>query len=230
MNMDKTGKTGVFFIGASGYIATAVMAGALAIKKGLCDRAGIVTEPPVFSGLGLITPEDMVFGGWDIRPSSPLESAQKYFRSSQLPSEMLRQIEGGLIEVSPEICRGVTTNCGKAIESLSSRETPEREMTLAAQVKKLRKDLSGFRERNSLDCVVVVNLASTEPPLEHGPSHDSVDEFEECIAEDRQEEVRASPLSSSAAVLEGCPYLNFTPSNAALLPAIVILAELRGVP
>ena len=228
--MDKSGKTGVFFIGASGYIATAVIAGALALKKGLCDRAGMVTELPVFSGLGLITPEDMVFGGWDIRPSSPLESAQKYFRSSQLPSEMLRQIEGDLVEVSPEICRGVTTNCGKAIESLSSRETPEREMTLAAQVKKLRKDLSGFRERNSLDCVVVVNLASTEPPLEHRPSHECVDGFEECIEEDRHDEIRASTLYAYAAVLEGCPYLNFTPSNAALLPAIVKLSEMKGVP
>ena len=228
--MDKSGKTGVFFIGASGYIATAVIAGALALKKGLCDRAGMVTELPVFSGLGLIKPEDMVFGGWDIRPSSPLESAQKYFRSSQLPSETLRQIEGGLIEVSPEICRGVTTNCGKAIESLSSRETPEREMTLAAQVKKLRKDLNGFRERNSLDCVVVVNLASTEPPLEHRPSHECVDGFEECIEEDRHDEIRASTLYAYAAVLEGCPYLNFTPSNAALLPAIVKLSEIKGVP
>lgn len=228
--MDKTGKTGVFFIGASGYIATAVIAGALALKKGLCDRIGMVTELPAFSGLGLIDPEDMVFGGWDVRPSSPLESAQNYFRNSQLPAEILRQIEGGLIEVSLEICQGVTTNCGKSIESLSSHQVPGREMTLAAQVKKLRKDLSGFRERNSLDCVVVVNLASTEPPLEHRPSHECVDYFEECITEDRQDEIRASALYSYAAVLEGCPYLNFTPSNAALLPAIVKLAETKCVP
>jgi len=77
--MDKSGKTGVFFVGASGYIATAVIAGALALKKGLCDRAGMVTELPVFSGLGLITPEDMVFGGWDIR------KALKLFRKSNPP-------------------------------------------------------------------------------------------------------------------------------------------------
>lgn len=227
--MDRTGKTGVFFIGASGYIATTVIAGALALKKGLCDRAGMVTELPAFSGLDLICPEDMVFGGWDVRPSSPLESAREYFKSSLLPSEMLRQIEGGLMEVAPEICLGVTTNCGKAIETIACRETNSRQ-TLSAQVKKLRKDLRGFMERNSLECAVVVNLASTEPPLEHNPSHETAEAFEKCIEEDRQDEVRASALYSYASVMEGCPYLNFTPSNAALIPAIVKLAEKKGVP
>ncbi|CAG1066178.1 myo-inositol-1-phosphate synthase [uncultured bacterium] len=228
-DMDRTGKTGVFFIGASGYIATAVIAGALAMRKGLCDRAGMVTELPAFSSLGLIGPEEMVFGGWDVRPSSPLESAREYFRSSLLPSEMLRDIEDGLMEAAPEICMGVATNCGKAIETIACRESSCKQ-TLSAQVKKLRKDLRGFRERNSLECVVVVNLASTEPPLEHSPSHETAEAFEKCIEEDRQDEVRASSLYSYASVMEGCPYLNFTPSNAALIPAIVKLAEEKGVP
>ncbi|CAG0930898.1 myo-inositol-1-phosphate synthase [Planctomycetaceae bacterium] len=226
--MDRTRKTGVFFIGASGYIATSVIAGSLALKKGLCDRAGMVTELPVFSGLGLIEPGDMVFGGWDVRASSPLESAAAYFRNSLLPSELLGQIEGGLADVAAEIRRGVVTNCGRAIESLSGQDS--RDASLSAQVMKLRKDLRGFKARNSLDCAVVVNLASTEPPLERSPSHETPEAFERCLEEDRKEQVRASALYSWAAVLEGCPYLNFTPSNAALLPAVVKLAEKNDVP
>lgn len=228
--MDRTGKTGVFFIGASGYIATAVMAGAFALKRGICDRTGMVTDLPLFSGLGLIEPGEMVFGGWDIRPASPLECAENYFGSSQLPMEMLRRIEADLVETAPNISRGVTTNCGRAIEDLSAPTVPERALTLEAQVKKLRGDIRDFRERNSLDSVIVVNLASTEPPIEAYPSHGSIDLLEECIEGNRADEVRASTLYTYAAILERCPYLNFTPSNAALLPALVALAEKNGVP
>lgn len=228
--MDRTAKTGVFFVGASGYIATAVMAGAFALKRGLCDRTGMVTDLPIFSGLGLIEPEEMAFGGWDIRQASPLESAENYFKSSQLPMEMLRRIEADLFGVSPDICQGIATNCGKAIESLSDPPAAGRDTTLSAQAKKLRKDLSDFRERNSLDSVVVVNLASTEPPIEMKPWHESIEGFEEMIEGNRTDEVRASTLYTYAAILEGCPYLNFTPSNAALLPALVALAEKRNVP
>lgn len=223
------GKTGVFFIGVSGYIATAVIAGALALKKGLSDRTGMVTELPHFNGLALAEPADMAFGGWDIRTGSPLESAVSLFKSAGLPSELLSAIEGGLIEVSPNICHGITTNCGRTIELLSADTATERAMTLEAQALKLRKDIAGFREKNSLDCVVVVNLASTEPPLEARPSHETPDGFEECVMEDRSEEVRASAIYAYAAILEGCPYINFTPSNA-LVPALVELARKNGVP
>lgn len=226
--MDRRRCTGVFFIGASGYIATAAAAGAIALKKGLCDRSGMVTGLPEFSGLELIEPEEMVFGGWDVRQCSPLESAAAYFKSSLLPAELLGLIEGELADVAAEVRRGVVTNCGRAIESLAARDGHE--TPLQAQVERLRGDLRDFKARNSLDCVVVVNLASTEPPLSRCPSHETPEAFEKCIEEDRRNEVRASALYSWAAVLEGCPYLNFTPSNAALLPAIVKLAERAGVP
>lgn len=202
----------------------------MAMKRGLAGRSGMVTDLPEFAGFGLIEPEDLVFGGWDIRAVSPLESAYAFFKNSQLPSEILPHIEGDLIEVSPNIYQGISTNCGKAIEVLSGQGAPERAMTLASQVDKLRTDIGDFRERNGLERVVVVNLASTEPPLEARPSHESHDEFEECIEEDRFDEVRASTLYAYASILEGCPYVNFTPSNAALIPALVALAELKGVP
>lgn len=226
--MEMTTKTGVFFVGASGYIATAVMAGAFALKKGLCDRSGMVTELPVFSTLGLIDPGELAFGGWDIRQASPLESAENYFRNSQLPMEMLGRIEADLAGVAPDIYEGITTNCGRAIVELS--KTNKKRMPLPAQVEKLRDDISQFRKRNSLDTVVVVNLASTEPPLEKSPSHDSVEAFGKCIERDMHSEIRASALYTYAAILENCPYLNFTPSNAALLPAHVSMAKERKVP
>jgi len=223
------GKTGIFFIGASGYIATVVMAGALAIRKGISGRTGMVTGLPEFSGLALADPAEMAFGGGGIRSATPLESACNFFKSSQLPSEeLLPHIKGDLMEISRNICRGITTNCGKTIESLSAGA--EEPMTLAAQVNRLRGDINGFRERNSLQCVIVVNLASTEPPIEACPAHATLAGLKASIEDDRSTEVRASTLYAYAAILEGCPYINFTPSNAALLPALIELAEKTGVP
>lgn len=223
-------KTGIFFIGASGYIATAVIAGALAMGKGLCRRAGMVTELPMFSGLPLADPEAFAFGGWDIRQSTPLECARSFFSSLRLPSDILPRIEADLAAVGQNIFSGISTNCGKSIEHISTLAGHERNAALPTLAIKLRKDIQEFRERNALESVVVVNLASTEPPIEEYPAHSSIEEFERCIEEDRSSEVRASALYTYAAVLEGCPYINFTPSNAALLPALIMLAEKLGVP
>src|SRR3972149_7520788 len=139
-------RTGIFFIGASGDIAPAVIAGARAMRKGLCKRAGMVTELPRFSGLTLADPESFAFGGWDIRQTSVIESARNFFRSSQLPYEIRPLLEADLVEVGPNICRGVSTNCGKAIEFSSSPPAHERDITLSAQVMMLRKDIQESRE------------------------------------------------------------------------------------
>lgn len=222
-------RTGVFFIGALGYIATTVMAGTIALKKGLTGKTGMVTDLDAFSGLGLIKPEDIVYGGWDIRDETPLQSANRFFKSSQLPSELLPMIEGGLIELASNIYRGVTTNCGNAIQRLGTLEAAPA-LDLKSEIEKLRSDIRDFREKNSLDDVIVINLASTEPPLAPSPFHLTLDAFTECINGDRTDAVRASTLYAYAAVAEGCPYINFTPSNGALLPAILELAEKERVP
>ncbi|MBI1910766.1 MAG: inositol-3-phosphate synthase [Deltaproteobacteria bacterium] len=222
------GKTGVLLIGCTGYISTAVIAGTMALNKGLCSRTGMVTELEPFSGLNLPEPSDLVFGGWDIRCASPIESAYELFRNSQLPTEILKAIEEDIKGVAQNIYAGVTTNCGRAITHLCDR--PEEYKPLREQVDKLKSDIRDFKERNGLESAVVINLASTEPPLEFMECHTSLDTFEQCLDEDNHEAIRASTLYSYAAVSEGCPYLNFTPSNAALIPAILELAESNKVP
>lgn len=225
-----TKRVGVFYIGALGYIATTVTAGALALKKRLTERTGMVTELSQFSGLPLIEPEEMVFGGWDIREGSPLESAYAFFKNNtQVPCpDFLPQIEEDLKSISANYYAGVATNCGKAIEFISG--SVQTGSGLRAQVEKLRADLRDFKKRNGLEEAVVVNLASTEPPLELGPCHADLKSFEECIASDRFASVRASTLYAYASILEGCPYVNFTPSNGALIPALIELAKKEGVP
>ncbi|MBI5644448.1 MAG: inositol-3-phosphate synthase [Deltaproteobacteria bacterium] len=222
-------KTGILFIGSSGYISAAAMAGAFALRKGLTARTGMVTDLPQFSGLGLIEPEDFVFGGWDIRSATPLESAEKFFRNGHLPGyEILPNIAEELRGVTPNLYEGVSTNCGAAIEGLSGNR-PETS-TLREQVERLRSNIRDFKERSALDEAVVFNLASTEPQIADSEWLSTPHKLEECVNENRVTAVRASTLYAYAAVLEGCPYINFTPSNGALVPAIIKLAEETGVP
>ena len=80
------------------------MAGALAIRKGISGRTGMVTGLPEFSGLALADPAEMAFGGWEIRSATPLESACNFFKSSQLPSEeLLPHIKGDLMALYVEL-------------------------------------------------------------------------------------------------------------------------------
>lgn len=227
--MDRTGKTGVLLIGASGCIAAAVMSGAFAMKRGLCPRTGMVTALDAFSGLGLADPGEMVFGGWEIRSASPLEAAREYFASARLPAETLSAIEPDLAAASENVREGLSTNCGRAVEALSDLPGQRHPLPLSEEVARLRRDIRAFCGTHSIEAAVVVNLASTEPPLEAGLSGLSIDGFEQRVREDRPGEMRASALYAYAAILEGCPYINFTPS-AALPEALVELAERTLVP
>lgn len=224
-------RTGVLLIGSSGYIATAVITGILAERKGLSGRHGMVTELEAFSGLDLINPGELVIGGWDIRAISPVEAAYSFFKSSGLPGhEILPRIEDELKDVSSNLYRGVATNCGRTIEAMATEGAAVDGMSLREQAEKLKADIRDFKERNALDEAVVVNLASTEPPLEFKKCHETAAGFEACLDEDNKDLVRASTLYAYAAVTEGCPYINFTPSNGALAPAIIALARENNAP
>ncbi|MFH2002648.1 MAG: inositol-3-phosphate synthase, partial [Planctomycetota bacterium] len=74
------------------------------------------------------------------------------------------------------------------------------------------------------------NLASTEPLLDIVPGHEDLEKLEVLLDENQGNRVRASMLYAYAAIQEGCAYINFTPSNAALVPAIETLAGNLGVP
>ncbi len=76
--------------------------------------------------------------------------------------------------------------------------------------------------------MVVVNVASTEPPFELGDVHVSRERLLPALDERRQPILPASSLYAWATVDLGFPYINFTPSLGASFPAIQQLARERG--
>jgi len=225
----KSKKLGVWIIGAFGSVATTTMVGALAMGKQLTSTTGMVTAGPQFDSLGLVEPEEMVFGGCDVRKGNLIDEALMVSRQTPGMQGLAEAVIEELEAVREHITCGTGINCGEAIEGLIS-DVKCRPQTLREEIAGLRRAISNFRDSNSLEKVVVVNLSSTEPLLAPAASHSDLKTLEAALDRDDPEVARASTLYAYAAIQEGCPYINFTPSNGALLPAIIQLAADRGIP
>src|SRR5690606_14539088 len=90
-------------------------------------------------------------------------------------------------------------------------------------------DIAGFRARNGLSRVVVVNVSSTEPPVDARPEIGTLADLEERIAAG-DDVLPPSSLYAYAAFHAGCGYVEFTPSTGPALPALAELAALQKVP
>ncbi len=224
-------RTGVWLIGARGGLATTVVAGTRVVVRGLAAPLGLTTAGPGFQHLDLVPLADLVFGGHEIRSGSLAESAAQIARDNgSIRSEWLPSIAGDLADVERRIRPGQAVNCGSAIEQLADPRGTLGGLGLRDLIARLAADLGEFRRAERLERVVVVNLASTEPPLSAGAEPATLADLSRLLDEDRRSAVRASLLYACAALHSGCAYVNFTPSNAALVPAVGELARERGLP
>lgn len=223
-------RIGVWIIGIKGSIALTTILGSLAIRRGLKAETGMVTATALFHGLALPAISEIVFGGCDLRPQGLKELATELQQDfNLLDQEIFRDLTTCLTAIEDDVTSGTAINCGKAIESLGQPPPPSTQ-GINGEIETIRQNLRLFRQRHGLNEVVVVNLASTEPPLDFGPCHQDITALRQKFSEDDHSILRASTLYAYAAISEGCPYINFTPSNAALPPALIALAETRGVP
>ncbi|MCA9323123.1 MAG: inositol-3-phosphate synthase, partial [Planctomycetes bacterium] len=147
-----------------------------------------------------------------------------------IPLEAIHVIRDDLEEIQARVRNGTVANCGKTIGSLASSKIRRDRRSLADTLAAIEADLRAFKDENALDRVVVVNLASTEPPILLERAHTTPGGLARLIKEDRRDALRASTLYSWAALRQGMPFLNFTPSNACILPAHVALAKKKGIP
>ncbi len=220
---------GVWFIGALGSVATTTVMGCMALRRGIFPPTGMSTAAALFSPLGLVDPDDLVFGGMDIRRESFTEALKRVplGLTGLDPSQQTSLIEETACW-EENICRGTTINCGEAVRHLD--DATEVNRTLREEIAFIRAALQNFRQKYNLQHVVVVNLASTEPLLDPCPCHNSLSGLEECLDRNEVSAIRAGTLYAYAAIQESCSFINFTPSNSALLPAIIEMAETQGVP
>ena len=210
-----SGRTGVWLVGARGSVATSAICGAAALHAGLVEPVGCVTERPEFAESGLPGYGDLVFGGHDV-VGTPIEKrAELLADGGVLPHRLVGQLRGELRATEAEIRPGYE---------------PAADDPQAAAAARLAGDLAGFRDRQRLDRVVVVNVSSTEPPYRPGPQVGSLDALRSALDAGTADLLPPSALYAYAAFTAGCPYVDFTPSVGARLPALAELADAGGLP
>ncbi len=226
----ENGTIGVWLIGALGSISATVILGALAIGKGAAGAVGLVTESRPFRELHLTPVDALRFGGCDIRSSRLTDSLAA--AAGDVPEVAAQTLASSTLQIEAiqrHLTQGTRRNCGSAISALAE-PVDHCDRPIRDDIAALVADMQAFKREIGADEVVVVNLASTEPALAQAPCHDSLEEFERCLDANDNNVVSAGSIYAYAAISAGCPYINFTPSNGALLPAVIELAEQRGVP
>ncbi len=224
-------KIGIWLVGAWGGVGTTFATGLAALQRGVTSTAGLVSELPSFAALELARWNQFVVGGHEIRKTSyAVEALHLHNKSRVFSRELLQQVGPTLDEFDKNVRTGTLINVGSTIESLASSATVKtRGERPAIAMERITADILEFRERLNLAHVIVVNVASTEPPLEETSESMSWPDLAQTLDDSPTSTVPASTLYAAAAMRCGCSYINFTPSVGSNLPALHELALKQGV-
>ena len=211
---------GLWIIGAKGGVATTVMTGLAALSRGAIPSTGLVTELEPFTRLELVPCADIVVGGHDIRPGRLADEARRmWVESRAIDPELLASAEPFLTAVESRLRPGTVVAAGEKICELADPAFVARAETPRAAIAQVRADIEAFARDTGVGHVVVVNLASTEPPAAR-PIPPGWAELEPLLDDPAACPLPASSLYALAAIEAGASYVNFTPSTGATPEAI----------
>lgn len=199
-------RVGIWLIGAFGGVGSSVALGLAALQQKLIDTTGLVTALPCFANVDLDSLDDIVVGGHEIRKSN-------FARECAF-------LGGGTPAYPPNLI-------GACLEQLDEWT---KNVSLFTTFRRMPSHLIEFVEANGLNQLVVVNVASTEPPIESQPLHSDRSCIEKMANAGDESALPASCWYAFTAINNKCPYVNFTPSPGVNLPALLALAKDRGVP
>ncbi len=220
-------RVGLWLVGAHGGVSTTVAVGLAALKLELITSAGLVSELEHFSDLGLIDWPSIVLGGHEIRKTDSRTEA--FLLSGITPAinrELIIQCESELASFDKNVRPGVLYNVGETIRKLSDREFVNDDPTARSAIDRIQADLVEFVTNHELDQLIVVNLASTEPPVDPAELPKTWAELEPTLTQPTCP-LPASSLYAIAALEKGWPFVNFTPSLGSGPGAIQELAVIR---
>jgi myo-inositol-1-phosphate synthase len=227
-----TGKLGVMVVGL-GAVATTMIAGVEAIRRGLAKPIGSLTQmgtirlgkrtdntsPLIKDFVPLAKLEDVVFTGWDIFEDNVYESAA---HAKVLDEKMLLQLKPYLETIKPlpavfdqfyvKRLHGTHVKTGKNKRDLADQ---------------LRADIQAFKK--TVDRVVVIWAASTEIFLQQTAVHQSIEAFEAGL-EANDPGIAPSQIYAYAALSEGVPFANGAPNLTVDFPAMVELSKRNAAP
>lgn len=229
-----SGKLGILTPGL-GAVATTFIAGVESIRRGLAKPIGSITQtatirlgkrtenraPLIKDFVPLADLKDIVFGAWDPIPDDALTAVRK---AGVLEEKDVAPIADFLASIKP--MPAVFDNHYVTRINGTNVKTGKTKRDLAEQ---LRQDIRDFKSKNKLDRVVMVWCASTEIFIKAGPQHATIEQFERAM-DNNDEAIAPSMLYAYAAIMENVPFANGAPNLSADIPALLQLAQQRGVP
>jgi myo-inositol-1-phosphate synthase len=222
------GKLGILLVGL-GAVSTTVIAGVLAIRKGLAKPIGSLTQmgtirlgkrtdgrsPKISEVLPLATLDDIVFGGWDLFDDNSYEAAKT---AGVLEPALLEQIRPELEAIRP-MSAVFDRQYVKRLDGPNVKKGKNKK-DLADQV---IADIRKFKADHNLDRLVMVWCGSTEVFMVESPAHASLAAFEAAL-EANDPSIPSSMVYAYAALKEGIPYANGAPNLTCDVPAMTELA------
>ena len=228
------GKLGVLTPGM-GAVATTFVAGIYAVRKGLGNPIGSLTQmgtirlgkrtdkriPMIRDFVPLSGLENLVFGGWDIFEDDMYAAAVS---AGVLDRQTLDGLKTELESVKP-MPAVFDQSYVKRLKGTHIKKGKTK-MDLADQ---LRKDLQDFKANHRLTRLVMIWCGSTEVYIKPGPVHRSVEKFEKGLQEN-DPGISPSMIYAYAALSEGVPFGNGAPNLTVDIPALLELAKKNKVP
>src|SRR5690606_30290280 len=231
-----TGKLGVLTPGM-GAVATTLYAGVLAARKGYAEPFGSLTQlghirlgmrsenrnPLIREFVPLASLDDLVFGGWDPYADDAYASAMK---AGVLDSRHVEGIGDELRLIEP---------MSAVFEHEWVRNLPDVDnvkptgKTKMDQAEALMEDIDRFRAAHQADRVVMVWCGSTETYREPSAVHQDLASFEQGLR-DSDPDIAPSQIYAYAALQSDVPFANGAPNLTVDIPAMLELADQRGVP
>ncbi len=229
-----TGKLGVLMPGM-GAVATTFIAGVEAVKAGLGQPIGSITQmgtirlgkrtdnrtPMIKDFVPLAGLDDLVFGGWDVFPDNVYEAAT---HAGVLQKDTLNALKEPLTAIKPWKA-AFDRNYVRRLEG-SHIKTGKTKWDLAQQV---REDIHRFKADNRVERLVMIWCGSTEIFLEPKAVHQTVEAFEQGL-KDNHEGIAPSMIYAYVALTEGIPFINGAPNLTVDFPAMQELAKRHNAP
>ncbi len=227
------GKLGVLLVGL-GAVSTTFIAGVEAIKEGLAEPIGSLTQmgtirlgkrtdnrvPKIKDFLPLADLKDLVFGAWDIFPDSAYEAAT---HAGVLEKELLGKLRKPLQKVKP-MKAVFDQNYVKRLSGTNVKKGKNK-LELANQ---LIAEIAEFKRNNKCARLVMIWAASTEIFMKPHAVHRNLKSFEQAMR-DNHRAIAPSMIYAYAALKSGIPFANGAPNLTVDIPAMMDLANRNGL-
>lgn len=227
------GKLGVLLVGL-GAVSTTFIAGVEAIKKGLAEPIGSLTQmgtvrlgrrtdnrvPAIKDFVPLARLEDLVFGAWDIFPDSAYEAAT---HAGVLEKELLTKLRKPLQKIMP-MKAVFDQNYVKRLTGTNVKKGKHK-LDLAKQ---LIAEIADFKRKSKCDRLVMIWAASTEIFMKPHAVHRNLKSFEQAMRENHKA-IPPSMIYAYAALKSGIPFANGAPNLTVDVQALMDLANQEGL-